>query len=344
MPALYPNQLAQKLKEGKPLLVLLWGEDAGAIRHAAQTVAEATGVDTTDPFAAEKLTLPDLAANPARLADSAQTLSFTSPHRLIQLTGVSGDERAADVALLTDAVKTALSFPLAHVTLVLPVPKLLEKSSPLVKLAEAHPTALSVRFFADTARDLAPFLQNELKALGKNIEPDALHLMVEGLGADRDLARREAEKLALYAGEDTPITTAHVLESLSGAIAADAFRLADAVGARNAQLADKLLQHLLQQGEDLSAAYSLTLRHLGQLKVAQTLKEQGQPEDEILKQTGKFRAPKNVQADFLKQARTYPPTRLATLPARAVETLTQARSGLQDGNFVLSRALLALSA
>lgn len=343
MVAIYANQLAQKLKP-LPLLVLLWGEDAGAIRQAAQAVAAATGVDAQDPFAAEKLTLPDLVAHPERLADSAQTLSFTSPHRLIMLSGMSGDERGADITTLTEAVKTALSFPLAGVTMVLPIPKLLEKSSGLVKLAESHAQALSVRFFADTARDLAPFIQSELKALGKSIEADALHLMVEGLGADRDIARREVEKLALYAGEDNPVTETHVFESLSGAIAADAFRLAEAVGARNTPLADKLLQHLQQQGEDLSAAYSLTLRHLGQLRLAQNLKAQGQPEDEILKQTGKFRAPKPVQAEFLKQARSYPAARLASLPAKAVETLTQARSGLLEGNFVLSRAILALSA
>lgn len=343
MVAVYANQLASKLKP-LPLLVLLWGEDAGAIRQSAQAVITATGVDALDPFAAERLTLPDLANNPARLADGAQTLSFTSPHRLITLSGVSGDEPSSALATLTEAVKVAMSFPLANVTIVLPVPKLLEKTSALVKLAEAHPQALSVRFFTDTSRDLAPFLQTELKALGKTIESDALHLLTEGLGADRDIARREAEKLALYAGEENPITTSHVLASLAGVIAADAFRLADAVGSRNAREADKLLQHLQQQGEDLSAAFSLTLRHLGHIRLAQTLQKDGQPEDEILKQTGKFRAPRNVQADFLKQARAYPAARLSGLSARAVDTLTQARSGLLDGNFVLSRALLALSA
>src|SRR5882757_4582453 len=102
MVAAYPNQLSQKLAP-LPVLVLLWGEDAGAIRQAAESVVKATGVDTSDPFAAEKLTLGDLAQNPARLADSAQTLSFTSPHRLITLSGISGDERAETVATLTEA-------------------------------------------------------------------------------------------------------------------------------------------------------------------------------------------------------------------------------------------------
>ncbi|MBI1308559.1 MAG: DNA polymerase III subunit delta [Proteobacteria bacterium] len=343
MTAIYANQLAQKLNP-LPLLVLLWGEDAGAIRQAAQTVIAATGVDMADPFAAEKLTLNDLATNPSRLADSAQTLSFTSPHRLISFSGISGDESAATVTALTDAVKTTLSLPLSAVTIVLPVPKLLEKSSALVKAAEAHPQALSVRFFADAARDLTPFLKNEIEAAGQRIEPSALQLLTASLGADRDIARREVEKLLLYAGTEDPITEAHVLESVAGAIPADAFRLAEAVGARNTAQTDKLLQHLLQQGEDLSAAFTLALRHLTTLKTAQALKAEGKSESEILLQTGKSRAPKPAQADFLRQINHYPAARLAGLADYAVETLTTARSGLLEGNFVLQRALLALSA
>lgn len=339
----YPNQLAQRLNPLPPL-VLLWGEDAGAIRQAAQSVAAATGVDATDPFATEKLTLADIQADAARLADSAQTLSFTSPHRLILLQGISGDEPSGAVAALTEAVKTMLSFPLQAVTVVLPVPKLLEKTSALTKAVEAHPQALSVRFFVDNARDLTGWLQTELKTAGKSIEPAALQLLAEGLGADRDVARREVEKLVLYAGEENPVTEEHVLASLAGAIPADAFRLAEAVGRRDTAQTDKLLRHLLQQGEDLSAAFSLTLRHLGSIRQAQTLRAQGQPDGEILKLTGKFRAPQAVQADFLNQLKRYPPQRLATLADYAVETLTQARSGLLEGNFVLQRALLALSA
>lgn len=343
MVALYPNQLGQKLAPLPPL-VLLWGEDAGAIRQAAQTVIQATGVDVNDPFAAEKLTLADLQATPQRLAEGAQTLSFTSPHRLIWLQGISGDEAAGAVSMLTEAIKDTLALPLQAVTIVVPVPRLLEKTSALTKAVEAHPQALSVRFFVDTARDITQWLQTEFKTAGKAIEPPALQLLAEGLGADRDVARREVEKLVLYAGDESPITEAHVHASLAGAVPADAFRLAEAVGRRDAAQTDALTQHLLQQGEDLSAAFSLALRHLNSIRQAQALRGQGQPDAEILKLTGKLRAPQAVQADFLNQVKRYPPHRLATLADYAVETLTQARSGLLEGNFVLQRALLALSA
>lgn len=344
MPGIYPNQLAQHLRQPLPPLVLLWGEDAGALRQAAQQVIAATGIDVNDPFAAEKITLNDLLESPSRLADSAQTLSFTSPHRLIWIQGISGEESAATLTALTQAVKTALEFSLQAVTIVLAVPHALEKTSPLVKAVESHSQALSVRFFVDSAADISGFLKNEFNAVGVAIEPDALQLMATGLGADRELARREVEKLVVYEGEEQPITVAHVQACLSGAIPADAFRLAEAVGSRNRAETDKLIQHLIHQGEDLTPAFSLTLRHLQSLKTAQAMRAENQPESEILKVTGKFRAPRNVQADFMRQVQAYPPARLKGLAAYATETLSQARSGLLDPTLVLSRALLGLSA
>lgn len=342
MTAIYPNQLASNLKP-LPLLVLLWGDDAGALRQSAQTVIAATGIDPADPFAAEKISLTDLLADSSRLADSAQTLSFTSPHRLIHITGISGDERADSVTGLTNAVKAALAFPLANVTIVITVPKLLEKTSPLVKFIEAHGQALSVRFFVDSAADITTFLKTEFNAAGAAIDGDALAAMAAGLGADRELARREVEKLIVYAGNESPITVAHVQESLAGAIPADAFRLAEAVGSRNKVETDRLLQHLIHQGEDLTSAFSLVLRHLQSIKLGAELRASGQPESEILKLTGKFRAPKNVQSDFMRQITSYPPSRLAALSDYALDTLSQARSGYLDANLVFSRALLGLS-
>lgn len=342
MAAVYPNQLAQRLTPLPPL-VLLWGEDAGAIRQAAAQVVVATGVDASDPFAAEKITLNDLLAAPTRLVESAQTLSFTSPHRLIEIRGVSGDEPAASVATLTQAVKDTLSFPLEAVTIVLPMPRLLEKTSALVKVVEAHPNALSVRFFVDSARDISQWLQSEINTSGGRIEADALHLMAAGLGADRDIARREVEKLLLYAGAESPITVAHVEASLAGATPSDVFRLAESVAARNAAQTDFLLQSLIQQGEDLNMAFSIVVRQLATLKTAVALESSGAPELEVLKAGNKVRAPREAQQAFLAAVRRYPPARLESLAGYTMETLATARSGVADGTLVLQRAILALS-
>jgi len=343
MASCYANQLGAQLRRQMPSLLLLWGEDAGAIRQSAQEAIALSGVDPADPFAADTLTLNDLLAEPSRLPDRAGSIAFGGGRRLVRLTGISGDESAAAVKTLTEAVETTLAMPLSDVFIVLPVPGLLDKSHALVKGVEQHPQGLSVRFFADNARDLNQWLQNEFKTASKPIETDALALLATHLGADRDLARREVEKLLLYAGEESPVTAEMVRASISGATPADVFRLSDAIGRRDTAAADRILQQLLEQGEDLNPALTQAIRHLQRLQaVQQGMREGASPEEAVRRLKPPVPAP--MQADLIQQARSYPPKRLATLIPYALETVTAARSGLLDSQHVLSRALLALAA
>lgn len=344
MPALYASKLPEALQGPLPLVVLLWGDEAGGIRQAAQTVANAvasrTGLTLDDPFGVESLTLPDLAAEPSRLTDACLTLSFTSPHKLVWLKGVSGTERAEELKNLTEAVTETLRHPLQGVTLLLPVPGHLDKKHALVKALEAHAGALAVRFFTDTGRDLESFLKAELARLGATATSGALHALAAGLGADREIARREVEKLACYAGAEQPITEAHVQASLCGATPSGVFLLAEAVLAQNPAKVDALLYQLQEQGDDLNGALMLTLGELTKLAKAQALRAAGEADDTILTQCGKAVLPPAAKQAFLAASRRYPAARLAHVPERALEALQLARSGLVPTDHVLARALL----
>lgn len=344
MPTAYPNQLEATLRQSQPSVLLLWGDDAGAIRQAAQAAVAASGLDADDPFASEKLTLTDLLAQPSRLAESATTMGFGGGRRLIQLSGVGGEEPASAVSTFAGAIKGLMEQPdLSGAFVVLPVPHLLEKTSAVVKAVEGHPNGLSVRFFLPTARDLAQWLQGALSAAGKRPDGDAMALLTDSLGADREQAQREVEKLLLYVGESQTVTADDVRASLSGAVPADAFRLTEAVASRDVRNTDRLIRLLTEEGEDLNTAFTLTVNHLAKLKKAQDLKQQGKTDEELLQAAGKFKAPPSAKAAYLQQVKAYPPARLATLPSYALETLAAARSGTLDGHLVLSRALLALA-
>lgn len=347
MVALYANKLPEALQGPLPLVVLLWGDEAGGIRQAAQTVANAvasrTGLALDDPFGVESLTLPDLANEPSRLTDACLTLSFTSPHKLVWLKGVSGTERAEELKNLTEAVTETLRHPLQGVTLLLPVPGHLDKKHALVKALDALQGGLSVRFFSDTGRDLESFLKAELARLGAQASSAALSALVAGLGADREVARREVEKLVCYAGNELPITEDHVQASLCGATPSGVFLLAEAVLAQNPAKVDTLLHQLHEQGEDLNGALMLTLGELGKLAKAQALRAEGEADETILAQCGKAMLPPAAKQAFLAASRRYPANRLAQVPERALEALSLARSGLLPAEHVLARALLGWS-
>ncbi|MFZ2587303.1 MAG: DNA polymerase III subunit delta [Alphaproteobacteria bacterium] len=343
MATCYSNQLDFTLKQQSPAVLLLWGDDAGAIRQAAQAAMVWWGVPADDPFAAEKIDIATLHEHPNHLPESATTISLMGGKRLIHLTGISGDEKAEVMKTLTEAVETTLSFPLQDVLVVLPVPRALEKKSALVKALETASNALAVRFYIPTARDMGEWLQNEFKTAQKRVEPEAMQLLTDHLGADKEQSKREVEKLLLYVGAAETVTADDVRASLSGAIPADVFRLSEAIQTRNVKHTDRLIQVLLEEGEDLNAAFSIALGDLNKLKAAQGLKAEGKDDAALLQAGGKFKAPKPAQAAYLAAIKAYPPARLAGLPTYALETLAQARSGTLDGNLVLARALLALA-
>src|SRR5262249_48714517 len=162
--------------------------------------------------------------------------------------------------------------------------------------------ALSVRFFADNARDLSSYLQNAFRAAQKAVAPEALQLLAQHLGADRDIAAREVEKLLLYAADEPAITEEHVQACVAGAIPPDAFRSAKAVASRDKALTDRLPQYLIAQGEAPNGAFTLAIRPLGNLRDAKQALDSGQPADAVLAKAGKARAPKTVQQEFLTQA------------------------------------------
>jgi DNA polymerase-3 subunit delta len=342
--AIYANKLSETLKGPAPLVVLLWGDEGGAIRQAAQQVAERvaahTGLDLADPFGVESLTLPDLQAEESRLTDACLTLSFTSPHKLVWVKGISGTERADDMKRLTDAVAATLQHPLSGLTLLLPVPGHLDKKHALVKLVDGLQGGLSVRFFADTGRDLESFLKAELAKQGTTATPGGLGALVAGLGADREIARREVEKLVCYAGAESPITEAHVQASLCGATPSGVFLLAEAILSQNAAKVDDQLHQLEEAGEDLNGAFMLALGELMKLAKAQDLRAQNEADEAILAQLGKGMLPPAAKQAFLAASKRYPPARLAQIPERALEALTLARSGLLPPEHVLGRALL----
>jgi DNA polymerase-3 subunit delta len=344
MVAIYASKLVETLKGPVPQVVLLWGAEGGTIRQAAQAVAEAvaarTGLELSDPFGVESLTLPDLQAEESRLTDACLTLSFTSPHKLVWVKGISGTERAEDVKRLTEAVAATLQHPLSSLTLLLPVPGHLDKKHALVKAVEGLEGGLSVRFFADTGRDLESFLKAELTKQGASATSGALDALAAGLGADREIARREVEKLVCYAGAESPLTEAHVQASLCGATPSGVFLLAEALLGQNAARVDDQLYQLQEAGEDLNGAFMLALGELTKLAKAQELRVAGEADDTILSQCGKAMLPPAAKQAFLTASKRYPPARLAQVPERALEALTLARSGLLPADHVLGRALL----
>ena len=60
----------------KHRIFLIYGPDTGLVSERATLLAKASGADLADPFATIKMDADDAAADPARIADEAHTVSM----------------------------------------------------------------------------------------------------------------------------------------------------------------------------------------------------------------------------------------------------------------------------
>ncbi|HKA01409.1 MAG TPA: DNA polymerase III subunit delta [Candidatus Solibacter sp.] len=106
------------------------------------------------------------------------------------------------------------------------------------------------RYSPNDARNEAESL---VRQAGFRIEPDALDLLVESLGADIARIAVEIEKLALFAG-DRAVTTDDISALVPDARAATIFALVNALGRRDRVRSLGILDTLTREGEYLPLA------------------------------------------------------------------------------------------
>lgn len=172
--------------------VLVFGPDEGLVRERMGLLAKQLVPDLSDPFRVVRLTPESVKSESARLADEMSAISMTGGRRLVLLEG-AGDREAAAVEAALDRPSDALLIVLASD---------LARGSRLRKLFETAPSLLAIPCYGDDPAELAALIREDLGAAGLEATPEALSWLVAHLGSDRQVTRREIEKLILMKGED----------------------------------------------------------------------------------------------------------------------------------------------
>lgn len=278
MTAIKPQALEAFLRRPDPgiIAVLIYGEDGEAVRELAERTVGKMAGSSVDPFNVASLSEADLAADPARLADEAQSISMFGGSRVIWVRG-AGDAFLKSV--------TPLLQQEAAGNLIVAEAGILAKSSRLRALFETSTNSLILPLHQAQSGDIAGLVEQSLADNGLRIGADALARFIELCGSSRSLARREAEKLALYAMGSERVSLADVEAICGNDTGASPEALADSVFSGEVEVADRLLHDLLQSGEDagrlLSAIHQQSLR-LSEFRLAI---DRGASSDQVVKQS-----------------------------------------------------------
>ncbi|MEX0842681.1 MAG: DNA polymerase III subunit delta [Xanthobacteraceae bacterium] len=247
-------------------IVLVFGPDAGLVRERVDKIIRACVDDPNDPFSLARLEGDDLAGDPARLVDEANTIPMFGGKRAIWLK--AGGKNIAP------AVEALLKAPPPECRVVIEAGDL-RRNSPLRNLCERAKTAVAIACYVDGERDIARLIDEEMRAAGLSITADARAALVTLLGGDRLASRNEIRKLALYALGKTQVTIEDVAAVVAEASALTLDAVADAMFAGRATEAQAQFAKASAAGTAPGAIVSAALRQVMQLHKLRLVVEEG---------------------------------------------------------------------
>jgi DNA polymerase-3 subunit delta len=201
---LVKNFEADKKLAHKPaeiIFFLVFGGDAGLIAERARRIVRLSVDDASDPFQLVRLDGDDIAADPLKLVDEANTIPMFGGRRAIWIeAGAKNMLPALEQLFATPPIDCAIIVEAGA----------LKKGAPLRDLFERAKNAYAIECYPDSREDLERLIDAEARALRLAVEPDAQRLLVSLLGEDRAATRSELSKLLLYAHGEKHVTYEHV--------------------------------------------------------------------------------------------------------------------------------------
>ena len=239
---------------GGARVVLLHGDDEGAVRHRANTLTEAVTGRRDDPFRVAWLSREDH----SRLMEEATAIAMVGGRRVIRVRD-AGDSLAPMVKQVSESPGDSL--------IVLEAGALAGRSK-LRMLVEGLENGAAIACYPEEGKALQAAIEGDLNAAGIRLDAEAMRWLLDHLGSDRGSTRGEVEKLVLYAGMEQRLDLAAV-RACVGDLAAVSFD--DAIYAAmlgEVDQADLAIERSLAEG---MAPVSMTrgvLGHLAKMHIA----------------------------------------------------------------------------
>jgi DNA polymerase III subunit delta len=335
MVALKASEIEKFLARPDPArpIMLVFGPDAGLVRERAEALVRASIDDAKDPFQLARLDGDDLASEPTRLVEEANTIPLFGGRRAVWVKAGS-----RNFAPAVEAVVAAAS---QDCRVVIEAGDL-KRTAPLRALCERAKNAVALPCYADTERDLVRLIDDEMREAGLAISPEARAALVPLLGGDRLASRHEIAKLALFARGKAQVELDDVM-----AVVADASTLA-LDGLIDAAFAGRTTELEVQFGKARTAGtapgtiVSTALRQVTQLHRARLAVEDGASVSEatgVIQPFVHFSRKAAVEAVL----RSWTSARLERAMAQLAEALLESRKQAGLADVIAQRTLLSLA-
>lgn len=315
-------------------VVLVFGPDAGLVRERAEALIRASVDDVNDPFSLARLDGDDLASEPTRLVEEANTIPLFGGRRAVWVKAGSRNFVPAVEALL------AAAAPDCRVVIEAGD---LRRTAPLRAVCERAKNAAALPCYEDDQKALDRLIDAEVREAGLTIAPEARAVLLPLLGGNRLTSRSEIRKLALYARGRTRIELDDVVAVVADASALELDALVDAAFAGRPADVEFQFAKARTAGTTPTTILSTAIRHVAALHRARLAVEAGQSTAAAAEEMRMHFSRKPLIEAVL---RTWSAARLARAMSQLAEVALEARRQRARADVsepIAQRALLSLA-
>ncbi|MCF6325853.1 MAG: hypothetical protein L3J21_01030 [Devosiaceae bacterium] len=277
------------------------------------------------------LDMAELDADPSRLAVEALTSSLFGSDPVIRIRG--GNKNL--VPVLEELLKSQLMA-----TIVIQAANLTKRDK-LRILIENEKKAWALPCFSDDIKSLKELIEKSFKNEDIFVSPEAISYLTSILGNDRDITRRELEKLHNFALQSKQISLSdvHDLCGDNSMVAID--KILDAAGTGNVQNLEKSLDSAFIAGLDAQMILAAGSRHFMFLRTVRAKIDHGASPSGALSQTyPKPHFSRNFAIEV--QLRNWSQKTLANAIQRLLDTTLTSRQNSAIAQVIVRRAFLGI--
>lgn len=313
-------------------IVLVFGPDTGLVRERAAALIKASVDDPTDPFSLARLEGDEL-AEPGRLVEEANTIPLFGGRRAVWVKPGSRNIAPAVEALIASAPPDCRVVIEAGD---------LKRSAPLRALCEKAKNAVALPCYIDNDQALGRLIDDEMRAAGLRISPDARAALIPLLGGDRLASRSEIQKLAMSAHGKGTVELDDVLAVVADASTLTLDALVDAAFAGRTGDLETQFGKAQTAGTSPGTIMSAAQRHVAALHRARLAVEEGDSAEQALGATQMFVhfSRRNVIEAAL---RNWTSARLMRAMAQLADAAFEARKQPAMAEAIAQRALMSLA-
>jgi DNA polymerase-3 subunit delta len=313
-------------------ILLVYGPDTGLVRETAHRLVRYYSGSDSNSMGLVTLDGSELDGDPGRLLVEARTSSLFGEKRVVRVRN-AGKSLTVPLADLAADPSGAI--------VVLEAGNLAPKDA-LRALAEGAKTARALPCYADSDETILRLINESFAHAGVRADADVATTLRDQLGNDREVTRREIEKLVLYAAESKVLTRDDVITLCADNAALVLDEIADSIGTGHAGRLDQALSRALSGAINPQQLLSGVMQHFAQLRRWRTVVDGGTGVRDVLE--GARPKPHFSRRSALEQQlRLWNDASLATAMSRLHEATGESRKNYGRSETVVRRVFLALA-